>query len=149
METIRKEIKVWKPELSNISPKAKIGEGTVIHAGVHIHDDVVIGRNCKIQAMAFIPNGVHISSDVFVGPGVIFTNDPDLNQEGEFKPVETIVKPRVKIGAGAMILAGVTIGRAAVIGMGSVVLKDVEPGHVVVGNPAKTIKVKSDFSWYE
>lgn len=140
-------LKFWKKELSNISDKATIGEGSIIHSGVHIHDEVIIGKNCKIEALAFLPNGVTLEDDVFVGPGVIFTNDKTLTEP--FVISKTLVQQGAKIGAGAMIRAGVIIGREAVIGMGSVVIDNVPHGHVVVGNPAKVIKVKQDFHWYE
>lgn len=131
-------IKYWKKEQSNISPKAKIGDGTIIHAGVHIHDEVVIGDNCKIEAMAFIPNGVFIDHDVFIGPGVVFTNDRNLTEP--FEITRTYVRPGAKIGANSTILAGVVIGAEAIVGAGSMVVKDVKPKTVVVGNPARVIK---------
>jgi UDP-2-acetamido-3-amino-2,3-dideoxy-glucuronate N-acetyltransferase len=128
----------WKPELSNISDKATIGEGTIVHSGCHIHDYVVIGENCKIQAQVFIPNGVTIEDNVFVGPMVCFTNDPSLGDD--FKPVPTLILRDAKIGANATIKAGVIIGVGAIIGMGSVVLNDVPANQVWVGNPAKYLR---------
>lgn len=137
MYSFKRGVKYWSPHLSNISEKAEIGEGSVIHAGVHIHDEVKIGINCQVEAGVFIPNGVTLGKAVFVGPGVIFTNDPDMRvKREEWEPTPTVIKSGVHIGAGAMILAGVTIGAGATIGMGAVVLKDVPPGEVWVGNPA-------------
>ena len=134
-------VKYWHKKLSNISPKAKIGQGTVIHAGVHIHDDVMIGKKCQIEGLAFIPNGVTIQDQVFIGPGVIFTNDPFLNVERkEWAATLTVVKMGAKIGAGAMIRAGITIGERSIIGMGSVVLSDIPPDEVWAGNPARKIR---------
>jgi len=137
----------WYPKLSNISPKAKIGFGSTIHSGVHIHDNVIIGKKCQIQAGALLFNGVTLEDDVFIGPGVIFTNDPKLNKERiEWKPTSTLVKKGAKIGAGAMIRAGVTIGERAIIGMGSVVLNDVPNGEVWVGNPAKKMLKEIEYN---
>ena len=134
-------IKYWHKKLSNISKKARIEDGTVIHAGVHIHDEVIIGKNCQIEANVYIPNGVTIEDEVFIGPGVIFTNDPKLNIPRDiWKPVPTLIKEKAKIGAGAMIKAGITIGQYSIIGTGSVVLKDVPAYEIWVGNPAKFIK---------
>ena len=122
--------------LSNISEKAVIGKDCIIHAGVHIHDDVVIGNRVKIQAQVFIPNGVRIEDDVFIGPQVCFTNDRDLDDEFEVK--KTIIKKGAKIGANSTIIAGVTI--AGVVGAGSVVTKDIPAGELWVSNPAKFLR---------
>ena len=135
-----KQRKLWHPHLSNISPKAHIGEGTVIHAGVHIHE-VIIGKNCQIEAQVFIPNGVTIEDEVFIGPHTCFTNDPTLNAKREsWEPTPTIVKKGAKIGANATIRAGVTIGENSIIGCGSVVLKNVPEGETWAGNPARKIR---------
>ena len=132
-------IKYWEKQLSNISEKAEIGEGSVIHAGVHIHDDVKIGMNCQIEAMVFIPNGVEIEDNVFIGPGVIFTNDPDLKGNREnWQPTKTLVKKGSRIGANSVIKAGITIGENSIIGMGSVLTHDVPEGETWYGNPAKS-----------
>ena len=131
--------KRWAEHLSNISPKATIGADCVIHAGVHIHDEVVIGDRCLIQAMAFIPNGVTIGDDVFVGPAVVFTNNRNLTEPWEMS--RTIIKNGVKIGANATIIAGVTLGEGCVIGAGAVVTKDVPAGELWVGNPAKFLRI--------
>ena len=130
-------IQIWYPELSNISAKAEIGERTIIHSHVWIGDGVKIGKKCRIEAFAFLPTGVILEDNVFIGPHVCFTNDrnPPSN---EWQRI--IVKRGAKIGANATLLAGITIGEDAVIGMGAVVLKDVEPNTTVVGNPAKVIK---------
>lgn len=141
---IGERVRFWHEHLSNIG-NCVIGNDTVIHAGVHIHDDVVIGKNCQIEANAFIPTGVIIGDNVFVGPGAIFTNDPALTQTGKFKgdwkPTMTVVKNKAKIGAGAMIKAGVVIGTGSLVGMGAVVTKNVPDWTVVVGNPAKAIRM--------
>jgi len=128
-------VKFWRKGLSNIHPDAKIGEGCIIHAHVDIHNDVIIGKNCKIQAGAFIPNGVRIGNNVFVGPHVVFTNDPYFSDD--WTPVETHIEDNVKIGANSTIKAGITIGNGVIIGMGSVVTKDIPAGQLWFGNPAK------------
>lgn len=136
---MRENLKLWNPELSNISDKAQIGQDCIIHSHVVIYDDVVIGNFCKIQARAFIPNGITIGNNVFIGPGVIFTNDKNPPSNGEGWE-ETTVKDGAVIGAGAIILPGLTIGRNVVIGAGSVVTKSVQSNTTVVGNPAKPIE---------
>jgi len=106
---------------------------------VYIEEGVEIGKNCKIRPFVFIPSGVKIGDDVFIGPGVIFTNDKYPKARGEWKLRETIVEDDVSIGAGAVVLPGVRIGRGAMVGAGAVVTKDVPSNAVVVGNPAKVI----------
>ena len=124
--------KIYKPELSNVSSKS-IGHGCTIHSHVWIGKDVKIGNKVKIQAFSFIPDGVVIEDNVFIGPHVVFTNDRKPPSDTWSK---ILVKKGARIGANASILAGVTIGEGALIGMGSVVIKDVKPYTTVVGNPA-------------
>lgn len=137
---IKNGVTYWRPDLSNISDKAQIGEGTVIHAGVHIHDEVVIGKNCQIQAEVMLFNGVTLEDDVFIGPGAAISNDPKLDTPRElWKPTSTLVKKGAKLGMGSLIRAGVTIGENAIVGMGAVVLRDIPPHETWVGNPARKI----------
>ncbi len=126
---------IWHEEKSVIL-NCKIDHGTTIHAPVWIGNDVVIGKNCKIQAFCFIPEGVTIGDNCFLGPGVVFTNDkyPPSPKEQWLK---TIVEDGVVIGANATILPGVTLRKGCTVGAGSVVTKDVDESQVVVGNPAK------------
>lgn len=89
----------------------------------------------KIEPFAFIPDGVEIEDDVFIGPHVCFTNDKFPPSHGKGW-VKTLVKRGASIGAGAIILPGLTIGGKAKIGAGSVVTKDIPAGEVWYGNPA-------------
>ena len=128
---------IYHPELSNfINPT--IGKQCVVHAPVWI-GDVKIGDRCKIQAFAFIPTGITIEDDVFIGPHVCFTNDKNPPSGGKWS--ETFVKKGAVIGAGSVILPGITIGEKAVIGAGSVVTKDVPDNNIVYGNPARMKKI--------
>lgn len=135
---------IYHPELSNIGD-CEIGKNCTIHSHVWIGDGVKIGNNVKIQAFAFIPSGVTIDDDVFIGPRVTFTNDPKFHivPRGQFRPTGTLVSKGARIGAGAIILAGVGIGRECVIGMGSVVIRNVPDHATVVGNPARIIKFQN------
>lgn len=126
------------PWLSNVSVSSEIGDGTRIHAFVWIGEKAKIGARCKIQAHAFIPDGVTIGDDVFVAPAVVFTNDKHPPSHGKGWS-ETIVMDGAAIGAGAVILPGVTIGEGAIIGAGAVVTKDVPAGETWVGNPARKL----------
>lgn len=120
---------VWHPELSVILTD-DIGYGAVIHSHVWIGKHVRIGKRVRVQAFCFIPEGVTIGDDCFIGPRVTFTNDkhpPSVDW------LETVVESNVSIGAGAIILPGITIGTGAVIGAGALVIHDVSPGAEVKG----------------
>lgn len=132
MNKVGKKTKIWNPELSNIADST-IGTNCVVHSHAWIVQ-ASIGNNCKIQAFAFIPPGVTIEDDVFIGPRVTFTNDKHPPSDNWS---ETIIKKGASIGAGAVILPGVTIGENAKIGAGSVVTKDIPPNVVACGNPAR------------
>jgi acetyltransferase-like isoleucine patch superfamily enzyme len=123
----------------------RIGDDTRIGTFVEIQKNASIGARCKISSHTFICEGVTIEDEVFVGHGVIFINDPDPHAtaggrpqtEADWKVVPTRVCRGASIGSGAVILAGVTIGARALVGAGAVVTRDVAPGAVVVGSPAR------------
>jgi len=130
----------------------EIGDGTKIGTFVEIQKNAKIGRNCKISTHTFICEGVTIEDNVFVGHNVTFINDkypratnPDgtMQTEADWKVVPTLVKKGASIGSSATILCGVTIGKNAIIGAGSVVTKDVPDNTVVAGVPARILKKKN------
>ena len=106
-----------------------IGNDTKIGTFCDIGNDVIIGTNCKIQAGVKIPPLTRIGNNVFIGANVVFTNDKYM--DGSMEGV--IVEDGVKIGAGSLFLAGITIGKNSIIGMGSIVLKDVPQNEKVIG----------------
>lgn len=126
---------IYFPETSNFRP-CGVGKNLVVHSHVWVGDKVILADGMKIQAFCFIPNGVTFEPGVFLGPRVTFTNDL-LPPHDVFK--ETIVKEGAAIGAGAVIVCGVTIGKNALVGAGAVVTKDVPAGATVVGNPARIL----------
>lgn len=133
---IGKSTKIWHKHLSNIG-KCEIGENCVIHSHVWIGDGVKIGNNVKVQAFSFIPSGVTIGDNAFIGPRVTFTNDKHPPSHGNWS--KTIVQEGASIGACATILPGITIGKDAMIGAGSVVTKSVPCRFTAYGVPAHLV----------
>jgi len=137
-----------------------IGEGTRIWAFAHVMKGAIVGKNCNICDHAFVESnvmvgdgvtikngvalwdGVSLGDHVFVGPNAVFTND--RNPRAEVKKtreqfVTTQVREGASIGANATIVCGVTIGRYAFVGAGTVVIRDVPAYALVVGNPGRQI----------
>ena len=126
-----------------------IGDNTKIGAFVEVQKNAAVGRNCKISSHTFICEGVEIEDDVFIGHGVTFVNDSypratvqdgKLQTEADWTVEPTLVQKGASIGSGSTILAKVTIGENAIVGAGSVVTKNVPPGTIVAGNPAKVLR---------
>lgn len=151
---------------SDVSPRAKIGQGTkiwqhcqvredsfigsncILSKGVYVDAGVKIGNNVKIQNGISIYHGVTLEDGVFCGPHCVFTNDkrprainPDGTLKGgdDWEVSETLVKMGASIGAHATIICGNTLGCWAMIGAGAVVTKDVPDFGLVIGNPAHLI----------
>ena len=123
-----------------------IGDETRVGPYVEIQRGAVIGARCKIQSHTFICDGVTIEDEVFVGHGVMFVNDKTpratassgaFQTEDDWELLPTVVERRASIGSGAVVLGGVRIGAGALVGAGAVVTRDVEPGAVVAGVPAR------------
>lgn len=127
--------KIWYPELSNIYG-CRIGKNCNIGSHVMMAD-VVVGDDCKIQSFTFIPKGVIIGNKVFIGPSVTFCNDKHPKAVGDWELLSTVVEDGASIGAGAVILPGIGVGKGAVVGAGAVVTRSVPAGVIVVGNPAR------------
>ena len=128
----------------------KVDDDTKIGAFVEIQKNAKVGKNCKISSHTFICEGVIIEDNVFVGHGVTFINDSyprattpegQLQSEKDWKVEPTLVKKGASIGSGATILANVTIGENALVGAGSVVTRDVPDNAIVVGNPARLLRL--------
>ena len=126
-----------------------IGDSTKIGTFVEIQKHAHIGRNVKISSHTFVCEGVTVDDDVFIGHNVSFINDKfprstnstgTLQTEADWQVVPTRVKRGASIGTSATILCGVTIGENAVVGAGSVVVRDVPDNTVVAGNPARVLR---------
>ncbi len=118
---------------------AKIGKNCNIGKDVYIDTNVVIGDNCKVQNFASLYQGLTVGNDVFIGPHVCFTNDlyPRARIWNEECLEKTIIQDGASIGANSTIVAGITIGKYAMIGAGSVVTKDISDHTLAFGNPAR------------
>jgi acetyltransferase-like isoleucine patch superfamily enzyme len=149
---------------SDVSPRARIGNGTKIWQHCQVREDASLGENCilskgvyidygvqignrvKIQNGISVYHGVTLEDGVFCGPHCVFTNDlqpRSINPDGTLKSTtdwvlsQTLVRYGASIGAHATIVCGVTIGRWAMVGAGAVVTRDVPDYGLVYGNPAR------------
>lgn len=135
---IGKNTRIWA--FAHVLPNASIGADCNICDYVFIENDVVIGDRVTIKCGVQIWDGIQLEDDVMVGPNATFTNDLYPRSKQPFELRRTVVKRGASIGANATILCGITIGEGSMVGAGAVVLKDVPPHAVVVGNPARIIR---------
>lgn len=137
--------KIW--HFSHVMSKAIIGENCVLGQNVMVANNVVIGDGVKIQNNVSVYDGVVIENDAFVGPSVVFTNvkAPRSFVNGKEKFLKTNIGKGVTIGANATIICGVSIGKYAIIGAGTVVTKNIKAHSLVVGNPGKQTGWVSDY----
>jgi acetyltransferase-like isoleucine patch superfamily enzyme len=128
--------RIW--QFCVVLPDAKIGSACNICAHVFIENDVVIGDRVTVKCGVQIWDGIRIADDVFIGPNVTFTNDPfPRSRHRPEKYSVTTIQQGASIGANTTILPGITIGRSAMIGAGSVVTKDVPANELWLGSPAR------------
>jgi acetyltransferase-like isoleucine patch superfamily enzyme len=129
-------------ELNTIGDDVSIGTLSVVEHHVLLEDGV------RVHTQVFIPEYCVLKKDSWVGPNVVFTNAPyprSKNVKDEL--VGPTLHERAIVGANSTLLPGVQIGTDSIVGAGSVVTKDVAPGDVVAGNPAKFIKKKSELPY--
>lgn len=147
-----RDVRIFHPDLVNLYGCA-IGDESRIGTFVEIQAGAKIGARCKISSHSFICEGVTIEDEVFVGHGVMFTNDKyprattadgRPQQAADWTLQHTLVGRAASIGSNATILCGVTIGAGACVGAGAVVTKDVPPGAVVAGVPARVLSTTED-----
>jgi UDP-2-acetamido-3-amino-2,3-dideoxy-glucuronate N-acetyltransferase len=138
---------VW--DIAQIREGAEIGTGCIIGRGAYIGPGVRMGDHCKIQNYALVYEPASLEDGVFVGPAAVFTNDrfpravmPDgvLKKIDDWEPVGVIVRCGASIGARAVCVAPVTIGRWALVAAGSVVVKDVPDFALFAGVPARFVR---------
>jgi UDP-2-acetamido-3-amino-2,3-dideoxy-glucuronate N-acetyltransferase len=124
-----------------------LGKNCNLGQNVVISPEVILGNNVKVQNNVSVYTGVICEDDVFLGPSMVFTNiiNPRsaIKRKNQYK--KTHVKKGASIGANATIICGIDIGEYALIGAGSVVVKDVLPYALVVGNPSRQIGWISEY----
>ena len=130
--------RIWA--FSHVLPGARIGADCNINDHVFIENDVVVGDRVTVKSGVQLWDGIRLADDVFVGPNATFTNDrfPRSKEYPDEFP-RTVVGPGASIGAHAVLLPGIRVGRRAMIGAGAVVVRDVPPYAIVVGNPARIV----------
>jgi len=144
---------------TTIGERLQTGQGASIREDNVLGDDVSVGTNAVLELGNRIGNRVRIHSgcflemvtiedDVFVGPNVVFTDDPHPMGCPRYQECKggVVVRRLARIGANCTILPGIEIGENALVGAGSVVVQDVPAGMVVVGNPARVIKGVAELS---
>lgn len=138
--------KIWNN--AQVREGAVIGENCIIGKDVYIDSNVIVGSNCKIQNGCSIYRFAKIGKGVFLGPGVIITNDKypraiglkgDLKESNEWRVGIVLIKEGASLGARAVVLPDVVIGKFAMIGAGSVVTKNILNFELAVGIPARRI----------
>lgn len=124
---------------------AQVGANCIFGKGAYVDEHVFIGSNCKIQNYALLYAGARLGNGVFIGPGAILTNDryprainPDgtLKADGDWSEGTIKIEDGASIGAGAVLVTGITIGKFAMIAAGSVVTRSVPSHALFVGTPA-------------
>ncbi len=137
---------VW--HLAQVREDAVLGENCIIGRGAYVGTGVHLGDNCKVQNYALVYEPAVLEDGVFIGPAVVLTNDHNpraINPDGTVKsaddwdPVGVTIRKGAAIGARAVCVAPVTIGRWATVAAGAVVTRDVPDFALVVGVPARQI----------
>ena len=138
--------RVW--DYAQVREGAVIGDECVLGKNVYVDEHVHVGNRVKIQNNASVYSGSTLEDGVFIGPHVCLTNDRlprAINADGSLKSASDwqtgriLVRTGASLGAGAIVVTGVTIGRWAMVGAGAVVTRDVPDHALVVGNPARQI----------
>jgi UDP-2-acetamido-3-amino-2,3-dideoxy-glucuronate N-acetyltransferase len=131
-----KGTKIW--QFTVVLARARIGRNCNINSHCFVENDVIIGDNVTVKCGVYIWDGVHVEDNVFIGPNVTFTNDKrPVSKVYPDRFLTTRICEGASIGAGAVILPGLNIGRNAMVGAGAVVTHDVPDGGVVYGDPAR------------
>ena len=142
--TIAEDVKIW--HYAQVREDAVLGEGCIIGRGAYIGSGVILGKNCKVQNYALVYEPAILEDGVFIGPAAVLTNDqfprsvaPDMSLKSgdDWEAVGVTIREGASIGARAVCVAPVTIGRWATVAAGAVVTKNVPDFALVLGVPAR------------
>jgi len=133
-------VKIW--HFAYVGDHTEIGDNVMIGSLTHVDYKVRIGENTRIEGSVYIPPLTTIGKNVFIGPGATFTNDP-YPMSPKMSGVK--VEDGAIIGSRAVIRPGVTVGKKSVVAMAAVVTKDVPPGMVVMGHPARVKYTRAEY----
>jgi UDP-2-acetamido-3-amino-2,3-dideoxy-glucuronate N-acetyltransferase len=137
-------VRVW--HFARVREGARVGERTIVAAAAYIGAGVLVGEHCKIENAAQLFEGATVGDGVFVGPGVMLTNDrhpravnPDLSLKGadDWQLEGVRVLDGASLGAGSIVLSGLTVGRWSMIAAGALVSRDVGAFELVGGSPSR------------
>jgi acetyltransferase-like isoleucine patch superfamily enzyme len=130
--------RIWA--FAHVMAGARIGSDCNICDHTYVEGDVVVGDRVTIKSGVYLWDGLRVEDDVFLGPQATFTNDRFPRSRQPCTPEITTIRRGASIGAGAVVLPGVTIGERAMVGAGAVVTKDVPPDVLIIGNPARVVR---------
>lgn len=143
---IGSDVTIW--HLAQVREDARVGAGCSLGRGAYVGPGVILGANCKVQNYALLYEPAVLGDGVFVGPAAVFTNDAfprAINVDGtrksadDWDAVGVVVGTGASIGARAVCIAPVRIGRWALVAAGAVVTRDVPDFAIVVGVPARQV----------
>jgi acetyltransferase-like isoleucine patch superfamily enzyme len=131
--------RIWA--FAHVMPGARIGADCNICDHTFVEGNVIVGDRVTIKSGVYLWDGLRLEDDVFVGPQATFTNDRFPRSKRPFECAATTIRRGASIGAGAVVLPGITVGESAMVGAGAVVVEDVPERAVVVGNPARVVRL--------
>jgi acetyltransferase-like isoleucine patch superfamily enzyme len=125
-----------------VRERCEIGDDVVIGRGSLVENDTTVGARTKIQAMVYVTAYATLEEEVFLAPCVQTSNDNFMGRTERRHALKKgpTIRRGARVGVGAVLCPAVEIGVEAFVGAGAVVVKDVPPGVVVVGNPARVLR---------